>query len=182
MAGNVAHGRAADEPGIGGTMGQIVVLRRVGPKLAAGHSVNPDQWLAGMDDLLALTAGHVVRGESRSRLRQFVFAMMAGLPRTNCWSIAEHAGERCPRGRQRFLSEAVWDQDAVLDDVRGWVIAHLGDPDAVLVIDETGDVKKGHQGLSPACPGVRMTAGPSPNHSLLIRSCAPDEPLVEEIN
>ena len=68
--------------------------------------------------------------------------MMAGLPRTNCWSIAEHAGERCPRGRQRFLSEAVWDQDAVLDDVRGWVIAHLGDPDAVLVIDETGDVKK----------------------------------------
>jgi SRSO17 transposase len=76
-------------------------------------------------------------------MRQFVFAMMAGLPRTNCWSIAEHAGERCPRGMQRFLSEAVWDQDAVLDDVRAWVVEHLGDPDAVLVIDETGDVKKG---------------------------------------
>jgi len=76
-------------------------------------------------------------------MRQFVFAMMAGLPRTNCWSIAEHAGERCPRGMQRFLSEAVWDEDAVLEDVRGWVVEHLGDPDAVLVIDETGDVKKG---------------------------------------
>jgi SRSO17 transposase len=111
--------------------------------VAAGHSVNPDRWLAGIDDLLARTAGHVARVEPRKRMRQFVFAMMAGLPRTNCWSIAEHAGERCPRGMQRFLSEAVWDQDAVLDEVRGWVVEHLGDPDAVLVIDETGDVKKG---------------------------------------
>jgi SRSO17 transposase len=76
-------------------------------------------------------------------LRQFVFAMMAGLPRTNCWSIAEHAGERSPRGMQRFLAAAVWDQDAVLDDVRAWVVEHLGEPDAVLVVDETGDVKKG---------------------------------------
>ncbi len=44
---------------------------------------------------------------------------------------------------QRFLSEAVRDEDAVLQDVRAWVVQHLGDPDAVLVIDETGDVKKG---------------------------------------
>jgi SRSO17 transposase len=76
-------------------------------------------------------------------MRRFVLGMMAGLPRTNCWSLAEHAGETCPRGMQRFLSAARWDADAVLDDVRGWVIKHLGDPDAVLVIDETGDVKKG---------------------------------------
>ena len=72
-----------------------------------------------------------------------MFAMMAGLPRTNCWSIAEHAGEHSPRGMQRFLSSAVWDQDAVLDDVRSWVVEHLGEPEAVLVVDETGDVKKG---------------------------------------
>jgi len=44
---------------------------------------------------------------------------------------------------QRFLSEAVWDEDAVLADVRGWVVEHLGTPDAALGIDETGDVKKG---------------------------------------
>jgi SRSO17 transposase len=111
--------------------------------VAAGHSVNPDRWLAGIDDLLARVAGHVGRVEPRKRMRRFVFGMMAGLPRTNCWSIAEHAGERCPRGMQRFLSEAVWDTEAVLDDVRAWVAEHLGDPDAVLVIDETGDVKKG---------------------------------------
>jgi SRSO17 transposase len=111
--------------------------------VAAGHSANPDRWLAGIDDLLARVAGHVGRVEPRKRMRQFVFALMAGLPRTNCWSIAEHAGERCPRGMQRFLSQAVWDTEAVLDDVRAWVVEFLGDPDAVLVIDETGDVKKG---------------------------------------
>ena len=76
-------------------------------------------------------------------MRRFVLGMMAGLPRTNCWSLAEHAGETCPRGMQRLLSSASWDADAVLDDVRGWVVKHLGHPDAVLVIDETGDVKKG---------------------------------------
>lgn len=53
--------------------------------------------------------------------------MMAGLPRTNCWSLAEHAGAACPRGMQRLLSAARWDADAVLGDVRGWVVEHLGD-------------------------------------------------------
>ncbi len=44
---------------------------------------------------------------------------------------------------QRLLSQAVWDADCVRDDLRGYVIEHLGDPGAVLVVDETGDVKKG---------------------------------------
>jgi SRSO17 transposase len=96
-----------------------------------------------MDDLLGQVAGHVGRVEPRKRICRFVLALMAGLARTNCWSIAEHAGERCPRGMQRFLSEAVWDQDAVLDEVRDWVVQHLGDEQAVMVIDETGDLKKG---------------------------------------
>ena len=44
---------------------------------------------------------------------------------------------------QHLLARAVWDADAVRDDVRGYVVEHLGDPDAVLVVDETGDLKKG---------------------------------------
>jgi SRSO17 transposase len=83
------------------------------------------------------------RVEPRRRLRRFVVGMLAGLPRTNCWSLAEHAGERCPRGMQRLLSSAAWDADAVLGDVRDWVVSHLGEPDGVLVVDETGDLKKG---------------------------------------
>lgn len=68
---------------------------------------------------------------------------MAGLARTNCWTIAEHAGERDPRGMQRLLSQTVWDEDVVRDDTRGYVTEHFGDGSAVLVVDETGDVKKG---------------------------------------
>ena len=76
-------------------------------------------------------------------MRRFVLGMLAGLPRTNCWSLAEHAGEAGPRGMQRLLSAASWDAEAVLGDVRDWVVDRLGDERAVLVIDETGDVKKG---------------------------------------
>jgi SRSO17 transposase len=72
-----------------------------------------------------------------------VRGLLAGLPRVNCWSIAEHAGEGCPRGMQRLLSAAVWDEAGVRDDLRGYVLEHFADPAAVLVVDETGDIKKG---------------------------------------
>jgi SRSO17 transposase len=72
-----------------------------------------------------------------------VRGLLAGLPRVNCWSIAEHAGEACPRGMQRLLSAAVWDEAGVRDDLRGYVLEHFADPGAVLVVDETGDLKKG---------------------------------------
>jgi SRSO17 transposase len=73
----------------------------------------------------------------------FVRGLLAGLPRVNCWTIAEHAGESCPRGMQRLLSEAVWDEAGMRDDLHGYVLEHFGDPGAVLVVDETGDLKKG---------------------------------------
>src|SRR5664280_55760 len=66
-----------------------------------------------------------------------------GVPRANCWTIAEHTGESTPDGMQHLLARAVWDDEAVRDDLRGYVVEHLGDPEAVLIIDETGDVKKG---------------------------------------
>ena len=68
---------------------------------------------------------------------------MGSLPRKNCWTIAEHAGDATPDGMQHLLARAQWDADGVRDDVRSYVIEHLGDPDAVLVADETGDLKKG---------------------------------------
>jgi SRSO17 transposase len=111
--------------------------------MAAGHSVNPKRWLAGLDEILGTVGARVGRVEPRKRLRQFVIGMMAGLPRVNCWTLAEHAGENGPRGMQRFLSEAVWDHDGLLTDVQDWALGHLGERDAILVIDETGDVKKG---------------------------------------
>jgi hypothetical protein len=90
------------------------------------------------------------RVEPRRRARAFVLGLLAELPRKNCWTIAEHAGDRTPDGMQHLLSRARWDADGVRDDVRSYVVEQLGDPGAVLVVDETGDVKKG-----AATPGVQ---------------------------
>lgn len=87
--------------------------------------------------------GRFGRVEPRRRARSFLLGLVAGLPRVNCWTIAEHAGDATPDGMQHLLARAVWDADAVRDDLRDYVVDHLADPDAVLVIDETGDVKKG---------------------------------------
>src|SRR5690348_14216464 len=83
------------------------------------------------------------RVEPRRRARAFVLGLLAELPRKNCWTIAEHAGDATPDGMQYLLERARWDAGAVRDDVRGYVVEQLADPDAVLVVDETGDVKKG---------------------------------------
>ena len=83
------------------------------------------------------------RPEPRRHARGFVLGLLAGLPRKNCWTIAEHAGDATPDGMQHLLARACWDADVVRDDVRSYVTEHLGDPDAVLVADETGDLKKG---------------------------------------
>ena len=90
------------------------------------------------------------RVEPRRRARAFVLGLLAELPRKNCWTIAGHAGDRTPDGMQHLLSRARWDADGVRDDVRSYVVEQLGDPGAVLVVDETGDVKKG-----TATPGVQ---------------------------
>jgi len=82
------------------------------------------------------------RVEPRRRARAFVLGLLAGLPRKNCRTIAEHAGGATPGGMQHLLSRASWDADGVRDDLRAHV-EHLGDPQAALVVDETEDVKKG---------------------------------------
>jgi SRSO17 transposase len=99
---------------------------------------------------MARIAGRFARVEPRRRARAFVLGLLAELPRKNCWTIAEHAGDATPGGMQHFLAAASWDADGVRDDLRGYVVEHLGDPGAVLVVDETGDLKKG-----PASAGVQ---------------------------
>src|ERR1017187_1904204 len=95
------------------------------------------------DELMGRVAGRFGRVEPRRRARSFVLGLLADLPRKNCWTIAEHAGDATPDGMQYLLERASWDADAVRDDVRGYVVERLADPQAVLVVDETGDVKKG---------------------------------------
>jgi SRSO17 transposase len=107
--------------------------------VAAGHSVAPASWQARLDELLGRIAGRFARVEPRRHARALVLGLLADLPRKNCWTIAEHAGHASPDGLQHLLAGAVWDHDAVRD----YLVEHLGDPAAVLVVDETGDLKKG---------------------------------------
>ncbi|NGO41704.1 IS701 family transposase [Streptomyces ureilyticus] len=88
-------------------------------------------------------AGRFARVEPRRRARAFVLGLLSDLPRKNCWTLAEHAGDATPYGLQHLLSRARWDADAVRDDIRDFVVEHLHHEDAVLVVDETGDLKKG---------------------------------------
>ncbi len=111
--------------------------------MAAGLSVDLEGWRREFDELMLRVGGRFARVEPRRRMAAFVRGLLAGLARVNCWSIAEHAGEQCPRGMQRLLSAAVWDDAGMRDDLRGYVLEHFADPDAVLVVDETGDIKKG---------------------------------------
>jgi len=111
--------------------------------MAAGLSVDLGRWRREFDELMLRVGGRFARVEPRRRMAAFVRGLLAGLPRVNCWSIAEHAGDAGPRGMQRLLSAAVWDEAGVRDDLRGYVLEHFADPGAVLVVDETGDLKKG---------------------------------------
>jgi SRSO17 transposase len=88
-------------------------------------------------------AGRFARVETRRRTGGFLLGLLADLPRKNCWTIAEHAGEKDPHGMQHLLGRARWDTDGIRDDLRDYVTTHLGDGDGVLVVDETGDLKKG---------------------------------------
>jgi SRSO17 transposase len=76
-------------------------------------------------------------------MRDFVWGLLAPLPRKNCWTVAEHAGDAGPDGMQDLLTRVKWDDAAVRADVREFIGHHLGEAEAVLVIDETGDLKKG---------------------------------------
>jgi SRSO17 transposase len=73
----------------------------------------------------------------------YLRGLLAPVGRKSGWQLAEAAGDRTPDGMQDFLSRMRWDADAVRDDLRAYVVEHLGDPGAVLVLDETGFVKKG---------------------------------------
>src|SRR5947199_576078 len=100
-------------------------------------------WARGLDEVVARLAPRFGRVEPRRRASAYLRGLLAPLGRKNGWQLAEAAGDRTPDGMQDFLSRMRWDADAVRDDLRAYVVEHLGDPEAVLVLDETGFVKKG---------------------------------------
>src|SRR3954471_701830 len=107
------------------------------------HASAVHRWADQLDDLVARIAPRFGRIEPRRRARAYLQGLLAPLKRKNGWHLAEAAGDATPDGVQDFLSRMHWDADAVREDLRAYVVEHLGDPEAVLVLDETGFLKKG---------------------------------------
>jgi SRSO17 transposase len=107
-------------------------------------------WQEALTALHERIAPRFARLEVRARAGKFLTGLLDPLERRNGWQLAEALGERSPDGVQRLLRTARWDAEAVRDDLRAYVIEHLGDPDAVLVLDETGFLKKGTKSVGVA--------------------------------
>nr|WP_184793113.1 IS701 family transposase [Phytomonospora endophytica] len=106
-------------------------------------AVDLDAWVAGLDGLLARIAGRFPAVRSRRRARSYLVGLLAPVERKNSWQLSEVAGDATPDGMQRLLNQAAWDVDGVRDDLRAYAAEHLGAPGGVLIVDETGFVKKG---------------------------------------
>ena len=79
--------------------------------VAASRSVDPARWQEAFEALMGRIAGRFARVEPRRRVRDLVLGLLSDLPRKNCWSIAEWAGEASPDGMQHLLDRARWDAD-----------------------------------------------------------------------
>jgi len=102
-----------------------------------------DEWQAGLEDVFALIAGRFSRVEPRRLAFAYIRGLLAPLERRNGWTLSELAGRRSPNAMQEMLYSPCWDPDLVRDDVRDYLVEHLGDPGGVLIADDTGFVKKG---------------------------------------
>ena len=111
--------------------------------VAAVHSVDADRWQTEFSAVIDRIAPRFRRYEPLRHAAALMAGMVSGLDRKNCWTIAEHRGDATPDGLQHLLARASWDADDVRDDLRDYVVDAFGDPGAILVVDETGDVKKG---------------------------------------
>ncbi len=101
------------------------------------------QWAQALETLHQRIGRHFRRIEPRRRALRYLHGLLSPCARKNGWQIAEIVGDATPDGMQRLLNAAQWDVHAVRDELRAYVVEHLGDPDAVLIIDETGFLKQG---------------------------------------
>jgi len=101
-------------------------------------------------ELVVRIGSHFGRAEVRKRVGRYLQGLLASVERKNGWQMAEELGEANAHGVQRLLEEADWDEEAVRDELRTYVIEQLGAPAGILVVDETGFVKKGKKSAGVA--------------------------------
>jgi SRSO17 transposase len=101
------------------------------------------QWDLELDDLFVTIGHRFGRVELRRRMRDYVRGLLAPVARKNSWQLAEQAGHATPDGLQHLLAGAKWEPDDIRDDLQQYVADRLGEDDGVLIIDDTGFIKKG---------------------------------------
>ena len=105
------------------------------------------RWAEGIEQVHSCIAGRFRRPEPRRRVLDYLRGLVSSVERKNGWQLAEQAGDATPDGVQRLLYNYRWDADLVRDDTKSYVVEHLSAADAVLVVDETGFLKKGEKSV-----------------------------------
>ena len=119
------------------------------------------RWARGIAGVHGCIAERFHRSEPRRRALDYLKGLLSPVERKNGWQLAEQAGDATPDGVQRLLSTYVWDADLVRDDLRSYVaVEHLGETDGVLVVDETGFLKKGTKSVGVVQRAVQWDGGP----------------------
>jgi SRSO17 transposase len=109
--------------------------------------IEVERWLEELQALHERIAPYFSRSEPRERSLAYLKGLLSGVERRNGWQLAEQAGETTPDGMQRLLATADWDVEAVRGELHKYVIETLGSEKAVLVVDETGFLKKGKKSV-----------------------------------
>ena len=104
-------------------------------------------WIEELDTVGERIAPRFARSEVRDRARDYLRGLLLTTERKNSWQLAEVAGDATPYGLQHLLGRANWDADLVRDDLRGYVTEQLGEEGAILIVDETGFIKKGQKSV-----------------------------------
>src|SRR3954452_24056682 len=160
-------------------------LRHLRVLIDVGMVVKPvvlDEWRDELEQVQDRLGALFVRPEPRKQAGLYLEALLSSAERKNGWQMAEQIGDPRPWRTQRVLSHALWSQDKARALCRDYVIEHLGSPDGVLIVDETGFLKKGTQSVGVArqysgtagrienCQiGVFLSYGSSKGHALIDR-------------
>jgi SRSO17 transposase len=121
--------------------------------VAQDGTVNPaiGGWNEALEGLHRRIAGRFARSEARERAKRYLLGLLGRVERKNGWQLAEAIEDNDPQGVQRLLNSAKWNAEEVRDDLRKYVVEHLGGEETgVLIVDETGFLKKGEKSVGVA--------------------------------
>jgi SRSO17 transposase len=104
-------------------------------------------WAGQLTEVAERIGPCFLRSEPRQQVLAYLQGLLSSIERKNSWQLAEQAGEPGPHKFQHLLGRAAWEADAVRDDLRAYVVEHLGDLEGVLIVDETGFLKKGEHSV-----------------------------------